>query len=516
MSTGVVRKNGHEQRMVRRLTLFLAPLTVSMSLASHVQAGPDGPVELQADGHDRHLSWSDRAVLDIERAHELVTLVHPAVLDPGDRAFQAWFSNGHRLSMAKARQADSEAKARAALRFYTAGYEDGHLIAWKRESEPAQSRWAGWTVQYRNGQYRVVRRADNWSKDVPENGDTLLRCDGRDVDAILADQVAPYVDRRMTLDSVRTRLAWQLTHEESGDALWEPLRLAECTVRTAQGALRDYPLVWRDATDDKEGARGPRPVQGISRLPSGTYWINASNFMLQEGDVASFQDLLQRIRRLDKANAVVLDARGNSGGSSLVGVRILRALLKNSFPDDESHARAFWRVSDPARDALKVYEQMVARAEGTESWTYRALTEISNLLEAAASRGDAFFEQRVPDADPEPEEEGAPFNGKLVLVTDAWCASACLDFADAVRSIPGAVHAGHATSGDTPYIDVLEKPLPSGMQMWVPMKVWRNRPRGSNEPLVPAHSFDGDIEDTPALQKWVEQDVLPRVGRLKA
>jgi len=34
------------------------------------------------------------------------------------------------------------------------------------------------------------------------------------------------------------------------------------------------------------------------------------------------------------------------------------------------------------------------------------------------------------------------FSGKVVLVTDTQCASACLDFADLIRLVPGAVHVG--------------------------------------------------------------------------
>jgi hypothetical protein len=35
------------------------------------------------------------------------------------------------------------------------------------------------------------------------------------------------------------------------------------------------------------------------------------------------------------------------------------------------------------------------------------------------------------------------------------------------------------------------------------MKVYRGRPRGSNQPLVPIYAFDGDIRDSAAVERWI-------------
>ncbi|MCE0970099.1 hypothetical protein [Pseudomonas putida] len=90
-----------------------------------------------------------------------------------------------------------------------------------------------------------------------------------------------------------------------------------------------------------------------------------------------------------------------------------------------------------------------------------------------------------------------------MLVTDSFCASACLDFADAVLAVPGTIHFRLSTSGDTLYIDIGSQALPSGAQFWLPLKVWRGRVRGNNQSYDPRYSFDGDINDTSAVQQWV-------------
>jgi hypothetical protein len=136
-------------------------------------------------------------------------------------------------------------------------------------------------------------------------------------------------------------------------------------------------------------------------------------------------------------------------------------------------------------------------------------------LDAAARGGELFFKQ-VQMTDDEDPPRGAAFRGKLVLVTDANCASSCLNFADLVRSVPHAVHAGASTSADTRYMDIAVEPLPSGAKLALPLKVWRHRPRGDNEPLHPHVPFDGDITDTAAVQAWVEKVVLPGTQRAQA
>lgn len=63
---------------------------------------------------------------------------------------------------------------------------------------------------------------------------------------------------------------------------------------------------------------------------------------------------------------------------------------------------------------------------------------------------------------------------------------------------------GEATSADTLYMDVREEMLPSGVaRAVIPMKVYRGRKRGANEPAVPRHRYTGDMRDDAALARWV-------------
>ncbi|MNF54854.1 Peptidase family S41 [compost metagenome] len=464
-------------------------------------------------------NWSRVAVNNITRAHEVIREAHPGVLDPTDQGFQQWFAQGFDQALELARQADSEGRALAALRFYTTGYRDGHLIAWTEEAVNESPRWAGWLVRRSNGRYRVAVRAPEWPAEIPHIGDELLSCDGQRIDDLLAEKVAPFVDRRLDLEETRSRLALHLTSEPSYETLWAPLRLKQCEVRSSSGEVHRFVLQWQPYTDEQQRmAIQAVPRQGIKQLRQGIYWIHATDFSLSSRKAfTSFERLLEKVRGLEDAEAVVLDTRGNGGGNSLFGYRLLSALFKEAIQEESlsdkaetnsTGTKAYWRVSPTARNWLETVKGRIGKREGLESPTYRYIATLLSTMNEAALRGQAFVEQMDVSAD-ELAERGRPFAGKLVLVTDSSCVSACLGFVDMVLGIPEVVHVGSVTSGDTRYMDIARVPLSDTVKMWVPLKVWKNRKRGDNEPYVPQFTFEGDLSDTEAVQAWVLDSILP-------
>ncbi|MDF3839822.1 S41 family peptidase [Cupriavidus basilensis] len=499
--------------MVRPLVILLS--SFFWVLSCHADTATNLGAQ-KKDHSSTDINWSKSAVQDITRAHEIIGEGHPGVLDPTDHGFQQWFKQGYDEAIALALRADSEGKALAALRFYITGYRDGHLVVWKEGQVSESPRWAGWIVQRRNGKYRVAARAPDWPVDVPEVGDELLSCDGQRIDDLLVEKVAPFVDRRVGLEGSLSRLALHLTSEPHYETLWEPLRLKHCEVRSSSGKIRQFLLKWQPFTEAFQAMTRPAmPRQGIKQLRQGIHWIHATDFTLSSSkDIASFERLMNKVRGLGEADAVVLDIRGNNGGRTLVGYQVLSALFKDAIkrtPSSEQvESKAYWRVSATAREALEAHKTELTQTEGPASLTYRLLDTLLSRMNEAASLGQTFIEQMDVPLD-ELAEPGRPFAGKLVLVAGSNCASACLDFVDMVLSIPGAVHVGSVTSADTRYSDIADVSLPSTAKMWIPLKVWRNRNRGDNEPYVPKFTFDGDLNDTAAVQAWVVNSILPAV-----
>ena len=500
-----------------------------LACTSHAQAGsqPPRPTPEQARHEAQH--WSHIAAEHIRRAHRIIEQAHPAILDPGAHDFHQWFSQGYDQAMALARRATTQQRAFAALRFYTSGYRDDHLTVWNTFDSDV-SIWAGWVVQRQGGSYRVAGRAAQWPVDTPQTGEQVLSCDGRPLDDLLGDKVAPFVNRLTYLEATKSHLAWHLTHESPTAPLWEPLRVRQCATRTATGEIRHYGMAWQPLTDkdSKALAQHRRPRQGITEVRPGVHWIHASNF--QPGSrkaVARFEQMLDAIRQTGDAQAVVLDVRGNGGGSSLLGYRILLALLTDAILKEDAaqpqQPRAYWRVSQLA---LEVFEEGKAHSretEGEDSLSYQFAQQMASLMKEAASRGQDFVEQPGgEESHPEFQQDAAQerarrFSGKLVLVTDANCMSACLDFVSEALQIPGIVHVGSPTRTDTPYTEAASKALSPNVMLRVPLKVWKNHGRQDKEgqPYVPQFVFDGNLADTAAVQAWVLDSVLPTAGKIR-
>jgi len=165
-----------------------------------------------------------------------------------------------------------------------------------------------------------------------------------------------------------------------------------------------------------------------------------------------------------------------------------------------------WRVSPLALSTLDNALASTERDYGKGSDAYTFVSGLRESMNAALKEKIDWLRQPDTsslDQDRSKDLKQKIFKGQLVLVTDSFCASACLDFADAVLAVPGVIQFGLPTSADTVYIDIGAQVLPSGTQFWLPLKVWKGRVRGNNQSYEPRYVFNGDINDTTAVQKWV-------------
>lgn len=459
--------------------------------------------------------WSVLAQRDLDAAAKAIRESHPAALDVSDTAFHAWMRIGPIEASALASRANSAERADATVRYFLAGFADGHVVAWRAPPFSRQPLWAGWTVQPKGKDFVVVDRASDWDGELPALGARLISCDGNDVLTVVTQRVSPFVDRRLDLDGTLSTLSALLTNAMPTAPLWNTHQVHECEFQDGD-RRQQIKLRWRESGEGLRKIQTPTPKQEVRAWGPGRYWVHATNFSPQVKDKGDLDSVLQQLRKMSSADVVVLDVRGNGGGDSGVGVRMLRALLKGAAPEVRSDAKAFWRISPLAISTLDNLRQRELAISGIVSPKYRYLDSTINSMNAAMDRGATFVQQDASVIENDASEVGAPFKGRLILVTDSRCASACLDFADMVLGITGATHVGKATSADTPYLEVATVTLPSGLKMWVPMKVWHHRARGSNVPVKPAFQFPGDISDTERLRDWMEREVLPQtpsIGR---
>ncbi|RQP25796.1 S41 family peptidase [Piscinibacter terrae] len=292
--------------------------------------------------------------------------------------------------------------------------------------------------------------------------------------------------------------------------------LSRVTNRDAALSLvNDYVTTFRDGhlVYLRESAALPQAAARTNSFEfrNGLLWIRAANFGLTTDDAASLQTMLRQLAGLRGVKQIVFDLRGNGGGDSSVGDRIFDAATGGldfdlAGLDKLPRIHAQWRVSPIALDAARRRLDRRIEVYGPDSDNARNSRAFLAAIELAHSRGRTWFDQdggyRITRQDVVSRHGRLRrFTGPVVLVTDGGCVSACLDMADKVRLVPGAVHIGRTTGADSVYIDVAWIALPSGNQLMLPLKVWRNRVRGNNEPLVPDIPIDGDIDDDAAVHR---------------
>ena len=461
------------------------------------------------------VDWAAAAQTDIEAVYAALRDNHPGPPDPESRRFAAWLEEGRSIALSNARLASSQADYWRAVRGYTNGFRDGHI--WFGVSD-ATFQWPGFlTRKDADGRTRVT--INSGALQVPL-GAQLMGCDGSNVDALLQRLVNPY---RWNAD---------IPHERDAASVFlfapladDPLRPRKCQF-TAQGRVVSHAMRWETIsperlTDLLDKARGSaRPTLGLQQV--GEVWfVSLPTFQFEADSATAMQALLKKLRaqakRLHAARWVVLDVRGNGGGNSAWGSDVAKALYGDAAVqriEGQFDWTVDWRASAQNAATLRFYASVAQKNGQEEDARYRS--KLAEALEQAAKKGEAYVRQTDEDTVAATAPPVAsPFQGRVFLLTDNVCASACLDFADIARRLPGVVHVGLPTSADAVYIDNTGGELPSGQgNLSYSMKVYRHRVRANNEWYEPAVRWPGGAMTDAAVARWLKGLSVhaPRIG----
>lgn len=452
--------------------------------------------------------WQAMARRDLDAVHARVLEAHPGVIDPMNPGFSAWMRHGYEQAKAHIPHVVSYDTAMAAVRFYTAGFEDGHLIYSDHVRGDFPIFVTGWKVAEVGKSYAVVATIPGWPVQLPPVGAVWTGCDGLSAEDVLRTKVAPFTDRRDVEGGRQKRIT----------ALWmrRPVGqdLVQCSFQAGNGADLTLPVAYGPITTSQffDAAQGPdarqaKAAKNAFDLRSGVLWINAGNFQLSEEstDRQELDAMLIGLAEVDDAHTIIFDARGNRGGDSSIGDRIFQAAtggleFEGGELDSLPRYYAQWRVSDWLVQYLESSTDRLKSLYGEDSARVREHLHFIDRVAAAKAAGQLWVEQDAGRALTRRDVIARNgrlrrFEGRVALLTDSGCASACLDFADSVLQVPGVVHAGEKTSADSVYMVGSRSRLPSGNVLVMPVKVWRNRTRGNNEPLIPDVAVDLDAEE---------------------
>lgn len=464
--------------------------------------------------------WAATLRADARAFHDTVARDHPGPVNRLDPHFAA------RNDAALARALGRAARVRDypgyywAITAYEASFDDGHVAIAMRGKAPAVTwHWPGFLTGYDGrGRQVVMTRADD--APVPL-GAELVGCDGKQADRLAADNLGAFWGR-WGLASQRAAAGGRLLMDMGNPFVARP---RQCRF-VVEGQARTVVLDWRDLAAGPDAyarlaATAPRahPPIAARTLADGTRWFTLSSFDNDPGGpaVKALSSLIAGMARdraaLVAAPRIVLDLRGNNGGSSDWSRQVAEMLWGGAaiaaLPADTTYVE--WRASAANLATIEEYRRRWAGSaeisKEAKDWADRSAAGLRGAL--AAGR-PLWREPDEPAAVPVAVSAIAGSVGRVYVLTDRGCGSACLDAVDLWRAL-GAVQVGQETSADTLYMEVREQPLPSGIATAVvPMKVYRGRRRGANVPWTPAHLFTGDMTDTPALERWIA--ALPGAG----
>ena len=297
--------------------------------------------------------WSMLLRTDATAFHDLIARNHPGPYNRLDLGFAARNDAAWKLALARAARTRGFAGYLWAMRGYVASFDDGHVQFGTLQGSPLlTARWPGFlTGLDGRGRFVVKTRAEN--SPIPL-GAELVACDRVAADRLAATNLGAF-SGRWTLAARRSARAGQLFIDTGNPFIARP---AGCTFRIA-GKMRAVRLDWQPLVDPewarRVGDTAPmaHPPIAARILADGTRWFSMSSF---DGDPASetakalrpMVDAMQRDRTAILGGPrIVLDLRGNGGGSSLWSRSVAQALWGDSavaaLPQDRSYVE--WRAS---------------------------------------------------------------------------------------------------------------------------------------------------------------------------
>lgn len=386
----------------------------------------------------------------------------------------------------------------ASIEQYVGGFQDPHIDFYPLYTA-VNYRWPGFIARYNGKTWKIVYVESAAPLSV---GDEILKIDGLLPNEWMLTRVFPY--QNLPSD---WKASWQLIAPQlfldKGNPFLKPF--SALTVKNDNG-IQEATLKWISVTPEKwQSLVAPLPKPwSIHPIFNGNgAWISMPFFSVKN---ASQQEEIEKtislIPSLRSKDVIILDLRGNHGGQSFWGTKALEALLGDAMPAPQTLQADRWRISKDNLSVLKEkYLPFLKATTGENSPETHYIEETIQKMEEGAS---LFAESKIPDS-PLRKTFRPLFKGKLVVVTDSACASSCLTFLSQVLQIPGVIHVGQETTGNSPYVEGRKVELPSKLgHLFFPMKIVPIDPKEYFKPFTPLHIYEGDIDDTKALETWIQ------------
>jgi hypothetical protein len=382
--------------------------------------------------------WRAAARQDIEAIHDTLRDNAPfMVVDRDSADMRRWLETGRVEALDDLAKVTDGRSYYYVLARYIGGFRDGHigLFLTRGAFKGGIPDWPGFAMTWRDGRYEVGWVEPGMETVAPPVGAVLVSCDGVAAEA-LAQARLDRLYGNLKLEAERSASAFQLLRDYH-NPIPTP---AACSFRGAAGE-QTWKLSWStppgETVDTAAKALFASRAQfGVDRWGANAWWIGAPTMTGEADWKALYAAIDANLAAIRSAGVVVIDLRGNGGGNSAYGDGLARRLFGD--PVVDSHAVVWgdlvFKVGPLSRrwatDAgdKSIAEKLDAAPLGS--------AVVIKATDAVAAHGD-----RPPPP--------SPMKGRVVVLVDHACFSACLDTLDIFTRLPGVTLAGVETGADT-------------------------------------------------------------------
>jgi len=245
----------------------------------------------------------------------------------------------------------------------------------------------------------------------------------------------------------------------------------------------------------------------IKQTSPGIVWVILPTFDLNKNQNLQFEAMLKEIPSHKNKSVIVFDLRGNQGGNSDYGSKLIDCLFGELYAEKsriQANAKVSvdWRASP---DNLTHVQNLHKRYGFT--WLEKAVNGMQNSLN---SEDPCYHQASLSTLKHNEKALKNTVQAKIVVVIDQHNVSAALDFIDELKIItPQIILVGQKTKADRLYMEVRKVELPSKLGTFsFPIKVYRNRRRGDRVPYNP--DYEHDTNDTIGLEHFITNVIAKR------
>ncbi len=447
--------------------------------------------------------WPAIAKADLDYIKLMVEQNHAGYVDPNNPQFKTLLDEHYKNVINQLKYVNSVFDVMNLENEFIASFADVHVsIDWRISS--SFPTWTGVKLERHNQKYIVAKVMDNWPVNQPSLGSELISCDGRTTTEIMNDDILRYRNANYDVEYPRVRFASKLLID---DGIGYRKRAEKCIFRDSSNNEAAFTLRWQPLGNHLTAEWDAGIIQpssfSIEQLSSTVSWVRMPGFDPEGDELEKFNKLLKSLADLSAKsdNTIVFDLRGNGGGHLGVQVSLLQAVygtpaIMTLFPKQISENKPLLRVSSFYIKRLQ---------EGID-------TSGASIMEDALKQGLPFVKLvqhfELGAADKRSVEDIRKSTPRLVVLTDHFCASACLIFTNMVLHEPKNLHIGKTTYADSVYSYTFSKSpfeLPSKLGVFIlPLAIF-----GANGPIIPSIEFEGDINNSDALKEWFLKLNLP-------